>query len=348
MHILVLNFLLCLLYALIIWVFPVDNKVKGKIFFVVTFIQLVVVHTFIGPTVPADIPAYESFFYNIKTNGISEVPFQEGLFYLLMFICSKISSSFVFFLLVFSVVFMILYYKTIKKYSPYVVISVLLFLLLVFNQSIYVLRQCMAMAIMLMSYDKIINRELYKFLIIVVIAFFFHQTAIVFLPVYFLYGIKNNKTLIWSLAGSAVLLFLRFELFYSYVGTNWLSKYSMYVDADETINATRFLMSLVIFGAFILVLKKDVYEKGINRLLFIMLAISVMASFLGTGFAQSDRLFEYYTACSFLSIPITQKYFKTKWLGYLFSIISVILYFYLSFHNFETNVLFNAKLVFSF
>ena len=52
------------------------------------------------------------------------------------------------------------------------------------------MRQAIAMAILLFAIDFCKKRKLLPFVLMVLIAVAFHKTAIIFLPVYFLYGIK--------------------------------------------------------------------------------------------------------------------------------------------------------------
>lgn len=69
------------------------------------------------------------------------------------------------------------------------------------------LRQSIAMSICLFAIEFIKKRKIIPFVLLVLLAFTFHQSAIVFLLAYFLYGFKINlKTMILGLGIAGVLL----------------------------------------------------------------------------------------------------------------------------------------------
>lgn len=69
------------------------------------------------------------------------------------------------------------------------------------------LRQGIAMSICLFAIEACKKRNLFRFLILILLAFVFHRTCLVFLPVYFLYGLKfDGKTKIVMPIVAAVLL----------------------------------------------------------------------------------------------------------------------------------------------
>ncbi len=70
------------------------------------------------------------------------------------------------------------------------------------------MRQSIAMSICLFAYEQAKKRHIVKFILLVLLATMFHQTAIVFIPIYFLVQMKySTKNLLWMAAGSAVVVF---------------------------------------------------------------------------------------------------------------------------------------------
>ena len=206
MTILLTNFFLCLLYAILAWFFRVRTKTRNfdKFFMAITFLQLVVVHSFIDPLSVPDLPSYQDLFFELKRTkgfaffsleGIEQIDIEPG-YLLLTKLVSLLSNSFVIFLLCVSIIIIGSYFFVIKKYSPYTFISVIMLLLTSFNQSIFVLRQHIAMGLCLLTIPFVVKREQIKFLLIVFVAFLFHRTAVIWIPVYYLYGLKKDRNLL--------------------------------------------------------------------------------------------------------------------------------------------------------
>lgn len=88
--------------------------------------------------------------------------------------------------------FIIVYciYKTLKRHSSDIVISTLLFLSLpiFFFNSLSIIRQFTAVSLLFFAFRFIQARQLFRFLFVLVIATCFHKSALVALPLYFLYG----------------------------------------------------------------------------------------------------------------------------------------------------------------
>lgn len=77
------------------------------------------------------------------------------------------------------------------KKSTNPILSLLIFVVMEHWFSVMgIFRQWCAVAILTLSYDCIIKRKLFPFLVCVIIAFTFHQTALFFLPLYFLYPVR--------------------------------------------------------------------------------------------------------------------------------------------------------------
>ena len=97
----------------------------------------------------------------------------------------------------------------IKHYSPSLFLPILLFYTIgSYFTSNNITRQAMASAIVLFSWQNIIDRKLFKFVLVVLLASTIHISAIFFLPMYFLSGIKlgRNQYILYILFGVAVFI----------------------------------------------------------------------------------------------------------------------------------------------
>ena len=210
------------------------------------------------------------------------------------------------------------YYYLIKEYSQIVWMSCVLFLLGGFNQSLFVLRQYLAIAIVFLSLPFVIRRDLVGFILCVVLAFFFHRTAILFLPVYFLYGIENKRRfLIYSLAAVVV-----GRLIISVVLNVFLSFYSdlsAYASDEDGANIKMSVFLAALLLARLVLLRKCYWDKGVNRLFTIVLLCGTAFSILSYGFGF-DRIVVYFSTFLCVIIPQTLINIKKPIIKYAFAI----------------------------
>ena len=80
--------------------------------------------------------------------------------------------------------------------EQYKVFAMLLYYLLFYSYSLNMIRQMMAMSILLFSYQYIKQRKLLKFLLCVIISFFFHKASVIGLVLYPIYSVcLQNDTI---------------------------------------------------------------------------------------------------------------------------------------------------------
>lgn len=221
MEILIYNFLFILVLGFILGANTQYSKGRINTFVVLSFVSSFVIHTFVDPMSVSDLPAYKDAFNECRIlpflrlkDGFWAGSMEIGFLWYMKFL-SLISNDFIIVLIVSSLIMLCCYYKTILTYSPYTYVSILLLLVTVFDQSIFVLRQHLAMALLTLSWDSIINRNYRRFGVFIIIAFLLHRTALVFVPLYFLYNIENKKKYILALLISCLvfLILLFFGIF---------------------------------------------------------------------------------------------------------------------------------------
>jgi hypothetical protein len=110
------------------------------------------------------------------------------------------------FVLITTCIIYILLYQSIKRYCENYPFAVILFLGLWFFFTFTYLRQVMGATIAWLGIRYIIDRSLWRFLLVWFIAFKFHNSALVFLPLYFIPIRKFEKK--WVLVGMIVLFAL--------------------------------------------------------------------------------------------------------------------------------------------
>lgn len=351
MHILVINFIFQLVLGLFC-LYPKPTKIKVKFFVLVSCALLIYLRTFVDLYSVPDLQAYSwgyeqihnVSFLKIPTANIDSVKIVEPGFRYLMKICSLLSPSFTFFLFMYSLLWIGGYLDVIKKYSPNVILSLLLLIVGAFDQSIFVIRQHLAMVVVFLSYKYIIEKKCAKYLLVIATAFLLHQTAIVILPLYFLYHVRGKKKIILSIIGAAILLYYSFSYMLVSVGNNMLQGYSSYVNSDQKTNMMGAIIVALELFVYSYTLKKNILSDGINRVLFLSLILGFLISLCGTGFVGTSRLVMYYTSVSFLTIPIMAKYAKNKISRYMIISIFILLNAFVTFTGIGFDSLENFRL----
>lgn len=297
---------------------PTKRSVYKQIdmcYLVIAFLVLFVLHAFKNPWTLPDTPTYvegfvetsETDWYILINEGfkLQELKAEPG-WVIMNKLLSMISSNFLILFLVTSFVILWGYFYAIKHYSNIVWMGVILFLLICFSCSLFILRQFLAMAITLFSCKYVIERKPIPFLLLITLAFTMHQTAVIFLPVYFLYGIKNDKTLTYVFIGGGIFLTLVMGIFLR-GSLSYLYGYETYVDNSylEGANLTTPIIMWAVFAFRFLTMKRDCLEQGANRLLTIILLCGAILSTAGIGFVPTGRLGWYFTMPLCVIIPNT-------------------------------------------
>lgn len=317
MHILIFQFFSIILLAIYLSCANYQERIKKRIFFLLSFSSMWYVHSMVDANTFEDLPTYKEVFESICITPWNKVPthwatinMELGYLYFNKII-GTIFPSFTFFLWIFSFWMLFFYFRTIKYHSPYVTLSILLLLLIPYNQSLFVIRQHMAVAIYFATIPLILKRKLFKFLLVALATFFLHRSSIMFIPVYFLFGF-DGKRLIVALAAAVLLVLMEWGLIISLSAS--LFDYEWFTtEAEGLTNLTTFVQILLFYLIYVFSLKKAIFESNINKLVFCVLTLALFVNTISVGI-NIGRMGLYYNVFSILSIPISLKYIKSKYL----------------------------------
>jgi len=222
------------------------------------------------------------------------------------------------------------YLSFMLKFSKKVTFSVMLFLVMFFYNSCFVLRQNMAVAICLFSIPFVLKRKFVFFIAIVGLATLFHNSALFFVPIYFLYSIKITKKYMllfgFVCAFFAAISYKLFSLF------SWLSSYKSYIAGLENgvqgtgMNMTPFLitLSVLIFVICLIDLKK---LEGIDLFCMHALLLACGLNFFQLGMpGVFSRLVLYYSASFCVFLPNVCEKINDKYLKIVSSFVIFLLY----------------------
>lgn len=122
----------------------------------------------------------------------------EPLYTLVLLLCQKLFDNYTAFLCVFALPISLSFAFYIKRYSEDYLISVLIFIVLgIMSFCMAGLRQSVSLGILLLAYRYAKERRLFLFLLSCMIAYGFHNSAIVFIFVYPLLAIKKINLKFW-------------------------------------------------------------------------------------------------------------------------------------------------------
>jgi transmembrane protein EpsG len=134
-------------------------------------------------------------FSNYYVNGIGKEPAYQ----LIQKCIQLVVDDYQVYLIILATFFFVSLGRFLYKYSTYLsdlIFAYILYAILFYQFfSITGHRQTIATAIILFSFDFIINRKLIKFTLIVLIAFLFHKSALIFFPFYFVANFKKLNLL---------------------------------------------------------------------------------------------------------------------------------------------------------
>ena len=177
----------------------------------------------------------------------------------------------------------------------------LLFYLFIFSA----LKQSLAMTILLLAFDSIVDKKPVKYILLVLLAAQFHFPAMIFFPAYWFAKIKPGRYFVILLA---VILLL------TYLFRDWLLTTMMNAYEDETtegiytISGTRFLTNkaaiMLVIVVVAIALRRPTAEDRVYSIVLEFTAIAIVFQTFSTYSNIFERLADYYFQFSVVLIPM--------------------------------------------
>ena len=239
------------------------------------------------------------------------------------YIASRISSSPHFFYFAYELLLLIILYVGLKPYKKdlNIAYAFLLFFFCYYNSSLNILRQMGAIVLVLYSYQFVVNKKIWKFLMVVAVAFTFHSSALVALVVYPCYIAINSKLKnIFKIliVGGSVMAVFGVENIFNLLGSLnivSLARYQHYF--SDTDVGGRFLRIIYwgIVVALVWISKNKFFmiEKGKYAIFACMTYFSLILSIL--SFVVSTwaiRIAFFFDIGQIITIPLMGKCFSFK------------------------------------
>lgn len=268
-----------------------------------------------------------TIFFNTFNFEQSQV---DGGYYLFVKITQIFTNDYQNFLMIVAVIFTVPLGYFIYNNSSNVFISYLLYSVMFYSFfSITGIRQAIATAlVVLIGYEFIKKRQLFRFVLIMIIAFTFHKSALIFSPFYFIKRLKLNKNMMIL---TAILFFVSFyfrvPLTLMVAQLSGYDSYGIYEGAG-TFNFT--LLLVTVFGVSIWKMKTIISRNKHANDYYLALCIALLLTPLTWVNPSAMRSVQYFSIFLMLLIPDIIKAFDSKeqTIGY-FLVISVLLFMFI-------------------
>ena len=290
--------------------------VKNRTFYYWTIsIPFILISSLRYPHLGTDTYAYEDIFNKIiHLENIFDFNLELGFTFITKLI-SFITTNFQIYLLIITTIFWYLQYLSFKKFSIDFRQSLWLLLLLSYlDISMSLIRQYFAIVILLNSYEYILNRKFFKFIILVGIASLFHKTALVFIISYFIYNIKIKKHLFLVFNILCIVSYFATNSIFDLI-SNYGGVYALYLgNSDFGIQESSKLASLLNFAVLyafsaICIFERKIYEDKFAYHLMLMLLIATIITIPSFRLTQLSRVSFYFSSFLCFLLPI---YFNMK------------------------------------
>jgi hypothetical protein len=302
-------FIISIWLIISIIIFDIKKVSAGKNVFIVVLYLLVLGMSSLRYRVGGDSLHYEDIYgampylsdylnYMKYSNTFNYQP----LWILLCGICKSITTEYVFFQFIHSLIFNTILFLIIHKYSKYFfsVFAVLWFSVIYFYYAFEIQREIMAIMIFLLNINNLQKKKWIRFYVLAVFSFLFHISALIifFLPFFTIFNLTRRNIIIIIISIFTINIFFRsffLDLFMSLLFTeDSVEKargYSMTTFSEIGFWAFYFIRVILIIPLAFYLCKHDVDSKIRTSWVFIVL-LSTLS--LAQGFVGFDRFANYF------------------------------------------------------
>lgn len=322
-----------------------NNITSKKVYLFFTFAYLGILAAFRGKTIGNDTEFYMQLFDSIsavENVSVYSPRFELGYVYLNKFL-SIFTSNPQIILIVSSLIIFYCFMRFIKKYSSNIPLSVFLFFALgYFSMAMNTIRLSLALSIVLISYDFLRNNKIVKFIILIILAFLFHRTAIIFLLAWPITYLKYSKKVLIAVMIVAVGVYIFFGAILD-VLFQIFPTYSYYIDSSYLDGQIRIASILNFFVGIAIILlgicarfydNKDASKGHANsaylldaKNMWYYILLSSVITFVSFKFNLLDRVGDYFLVFSIVYLPNAINSLKNRKLSVTISYIVFILFF---------------------
>lgn len=285
---------------------------------------------------------YNSISYVDNFLDIFKLSRMESLYLILNYLCNLFGLSYYGFQFIVSSIVYYSFYNFINKWSDDIPISCFIIITMRFMAgSMNTTRMYLAMAILLFAIDYLNRNKITHYFIFVLLAAGFHKSALVFLimyPIKYMGDNKRNKILLVLIGCIIAYIGQDFFVF----ATDTLGVYQSYLDGRYFQNENRIAMSLnflitllflSVFSLYYKCFQKNENQDEIYYLLFMAMLVVLCIEIIGFGSGNTimSRIASYFSIFYIITIPRIFDLLKHQRSRGVFLRISIILSLILTF-----------------
>lgn len=279
-----------------------------------------------------DVYVYAEVYESPSAFIIGFKPFEIGfrLYYLFLRIFST-DRYFMFFIT--AIIITTFHFFAIKKHSTILYFSIFLIFCKFFLMSFVYLRQGIAMGIIWFSFPYIINRNYLKFSLIVFVAFLFHKSAVIFIPIYFLASIKFENLKMFLIAVVAIIISvspLSAILLGALAESSGDEKANIYVSLSSDVNIFYFI-EVILLIILVLKFRLEFYKTKYGTLVINGLFGYIILNIMSLTNASFIRFGWYYFFFLILALPCIYNFIQDKKSKGLFKLAVFVYYSFIFF-----------------
>jgi hypothetical protein len=308
-----------------------DNSLTTEKFNLMMYISIIVIILF--SAIRYDVGwDYMAYYETIELNRITNILLNhEYITIFLINIARKVGFPQLYFIIN-SVITISFITITIKRYSKDYWVSIFFFVTfpLFYLNSLSVIRNFTAIAIIFYGIKYIENKKIFKYLLLVIVASFIHKSAIIAIAFYLVRNFKFKRDVYMAL----ILITPLISNLLSFIIITFLPAYSVYTNVVTTQQGTKAIL-IIVFVAFATIILKDrLSQQTENFNIYFniyFIGVCIYLSFYRQG-TLGHRLSLYGTIFSLIIIPEILKLFKKKWdriiIKALFYLLCIAMFFY--------------------
>ena len=225
------------------------------------------------------------------------------------------SVKLIFFVLTFATLFIA--FKTFAKRRDEmsIVLFALMYYLIMYHYSLNILRQCLAMSMIMWALDLMIDRKYVKGTIVCVVTMLIHNTAVLgllFLAVVVMFNTKKQKAKLaqGQMSGLRIVYYCLVLVSVLIIPTvlnilmklPFLKEYSKHIISDASVGLGRFFYFVILFAPLILIWKTVESDEKLFSLFHVAL-LYLPVSFAGYYFNWASRMNLYTTSVFIIIFP---------------------------------------------
>lgn len=323
-----LNIIFLYLWLFICRILIPKKRTRDRVFVIISFCQLWLMNVLRAYSVGQDTQPYMQAFDQIAVGGIgtfTNFEWEPGYVFL-NWIVAKLGLGFRGLLVVIATFSYYSIFRFICRYSPEKWLSVILFVVFGYYYATYhILRQTVALSIILFSYDTIITRNKRRFIFLIICATCFHFTAILFGFTYFIWSGKRI-TLPKFISVFSICLFISSFVINILLNTafGFIARYETYTHTDLGGEGYGMLCLLLFLSFMGLLLPKNNLSKR-DILIYLLMTVATCLQSFTTSFSLFARICWYWNFGLIAYIPLCIELTRNKRIIHVLNVVIIAL-----------------------